>query len=96
MRRLATLFAGLALCANAFALSLADLSQKDASGGLRDALSQGARIAVQQLGRPGGFSPHPTGLAPLIAQKTIKKAPGRYSNTVLREQGPHPRLHIPQ
>ena len=59
MRRLATLFAGLALCANAFALSLADLSQKDASGGLRDALSQGARIAVQQLGRPGGFSDDP-------------------------------------
>lgn len=59
MRRLATLFAGLALCAHAFALSLADLSQKDASGGLRDALSQGARIAVQQLGRPGGFSDDP-------------------------------------
>jgi len=56
MRRLATLFAGLALCANAFALSLADLSQQDASGGLKDALTQGAQIAVKQLGKPGGFS----------------------------------------
>ena len=59
MRRLATLFAGLALCANAFALSLADLSQQDASGGLKDALSQGAKIAVQQLSRPGGFNDDP-------------------------------------
>ncbi|HYQ37714.1 MAG TPA: DUF4197 domain-containing protein [Pseudomonas sp.] len=59
MRRLATLFAGLALCANALALSLSDLSQQDASGGLKDALSQGAKIAVQQLGQPGGFNDNP-------------------------------------
>ena len=56
MLRLNTLAAGLLLSAGAFALSLADLTQSDASGGLKDALSQGAQIAVKQLGKPGGFS----------------------------------------
>lgn len=56
MLRFTTLAAGLLLSANALALSLADLSQSDASGGLKDALTQGAQIAVKQLGRPGGFS----------------------------------------
>ncbi len=59
MLRLTTLLAGLVLSFNAFALSIADLSQGDASGGLKDALSQGAKIAVQQLGKPGGFSNDP-------------------------------------
>lgn len=59
MRRIAPLLAGLLLSANAFALSLADLSQQDASGGLKDALSQGAQLAVQQLGQPGGFGDDP-------------------------------------
>lgn len=59
MRRLSALLAGLALSANALAFSLADLSQQDASGGLKDALSQGAQIAVQQLGKPGGFNNDP-------------------------------------
>ncbi len=56
MLRLSALAAGLLLCTNAFALSLADLSQTDASSGLKDALTQGAQIAVKQLGKPGGFS----------------------------------------
>ena len=56
MLRLTTLAAGLLLSASAFALSLSDLTQSDASGGLKDALTQGAQIAVQQLGKPGGFS----------------------------------------
>ncbi|MDG1581464.1 DUF4197 domain-containing protein [Pseudomonas sp. GOM6] len=56
MLRLTTLTAGLLLSASAFALSLADLTQSDASGGLKDALTQGAQIAVKQLGQPGGFS----------------------------------------
>ncbi|MBC9249676.1 hypothetical protein A9179_05250 [Pseudomonas alcaligenes] len=56
MLRLTTLAAGLLLSASAFALSLSDLSQSDASGGLKDALTQGAQIAVKQLGKPGGFS----------------------------------------
>lgn len=59
MLRLTTLVAGLALSASAFALSLADLTQSDASGGLKDALIQGAQVAVRQLGAPGGFSDNP-------------------------------------
>lgn len=59
MFRLTTLVAGLALSASAFALSLSDLSQQDASGGLKDALTQGAKVAVQQLSKPGGFSENP-------------------------------------
>ncbi|WP_349572845.1 DUF4197 domain-containing protein [Azotobacter salinestris] len=59
MRRIAPLLAGLLLSANVFALSLADLTQQDANGGLKDALGQGAQLAVQQLGRPGGFSDDP-------------------------------------
>jgi hypothetical protein len=50
------LCAGLLLSASAFALSLGDLSQSDATGGLKDALTQGAQVAVKQLGAPGGFS----------------------------------------
>lgn len=59
MLRIATFAAGLLLSAGAFALSLSDLTQSDASAGLKDALSQGAKVAVQQLGRPGGFSSDP-------------------------------------
>ncbi|MCY1289586.1 hypothetical protein D9M68_361690 [compost metagenome] len=59
MSRLLLLCSALALSANALALSLADLSQTDASGGLKDALTQGAKVAVQQLGKPGGFSNNP-------------------------------------
>jgi hypothetical protein len=59
MLRTLTLAAGLALSSSVFALSLADLSQSDASGGLKDALTQGAKVAVQQLGKPGGFSNNP-------------------------------------
>jgi hypothetical protein len=59
MLRMISLAAGLALSTSAFALSLADLTQSDASGGLKDALTQGAKVAVQQLGKPGGFSNNP-------------------------------------
>lgn len=57
--RITGLCAGLLICANAMALSLGDLSQKDATGGLKDALTQGAQVAVKQLGTPGGFSNNP-------------------------------------
>ncbi|WP_028696756.1 DUF4197 domain-containing protein [Pseudomonas cremoricolorata] len=57
--RLTTLCAGLLLSASALALSLGDLSQNDAAGGLKDALTQGAQIAVKQLGTPGGFNDNP-------------------------------------
>jgi hypothetical protein len=59
MLRTIVFTASLALSASALALSLADLSQGDASGGLKDALSQGAKVAVQRLGKPGGFSNNP-------------------------------------
>ena len=57
--RFTTLCAGLLLSASALALSLADLTQKDATGGLKDALAQGAQVAVKQLGTAGGFSNNP-------------------------------------
>ncbi|AAY90446.1 DUF4197 domain-containing protein [Pseudomonas protegens] len=57
--RFTSLCAGLLISASALALSLSDLSQGDASGGLKDALTQGAQIAVKQLGTPGGFSNNP-------------------------------------
>ncbi len=57
--RFTTLCAGLLLSASALALSLGDLSQKDATGGLKDALTQGAQLAVKQLSTPGGFSNNP-------------------------------------
>jgi hypothetical protein len=59
MLRIISLAAGLALSTSAMALSLSDLTQGDASGGLKDALTQGAQVAVQQLGKPGGFSNNP-------------------------------------
>lgn len=58
-RRLAGFCASLLISANALAISFSDLSQKDATGGLKDALTQGAQIAVKQLGTPGGFSNNP-------------------------------------
>ncbi|MCO7631804.1 DUF4197 domain-containing protein [Pseudomonas guariconensis] len=57
--RLTTLCAGLLLSASALALSLGDLTQKDATGGLKDALTQGTQIAVKQLSTPGGFNDNP-------------------------------------
>jgi hypothetical protein len=59
MLRLTSLLTGLALSANCLAFSLTDLSQQDASTGLKDALSQGSKVAIAQLGKPGGFSADP-------------------------------------
>ena len=59
MLRFPVLLAGALLSFNAFALSLSDLSQSDATGGLKDALTQGAQVAVKQLSQPGGFSNDP-------------------------------------
>ncbi|MGE0810749.1 MAG: DUF4197 domain-containing protein [Immundisolibacter sp.] len=55
MRTLLTLLAACLLATAAQAVSLADLSAGDASGGLKDALTQGAGKAVGLLGRPDGF-----------------------------------------
>jgi hypothetical protein len=74
----AGLCAGLLISANVMALSLSSLSQGDASGGLKDALTQGAQVAVRQLGTPGGFSNNPEVRIELPgklgkAAKTLKK-----------------------
>lgn len=45
----------LALGAPAMAAGVADLSNKDASSGIREALVKGAETAVSQLGKPNGF-----------------------------------------
>lgn len=51
-----TAFAALGIAArDARALSLADLSNRDAAAGLKAALEQGATVAVQLLGKTDGF-----------------------------------------
>jgi len=63
--RLLVLVAALVLSAPAFALSLADLTKKDAGAGLKAALSQGVDRAVGQLGTAGGFLGNPDVEIPL-------------------------------
>jgi hypothetical protein len=48
-----------------FALSLGDISNKDAVGGLKEALSQGATKAVASLGKQDGFLGNPKVKIPL-------------------------------
>ncbi len=55
MRTLVAIAVMLFAATAAHALSLSDLTEKDASGGLKEALTQGAGKAVEQLGRPDGF-----------------------------------------
>jgi len=64
MRILVFLFATF-LAIQAHALSLADISNKDASGGLKEALTQGAGKAVAQLGQADGFLGNPKVKIPL-------------------------------
>jgi hypothetical protein len=59
------LLAGAWLAANALALSLTDLSNQDASGGLKEALTQGAGKAVALLGKTDGFLGNPKVKIPL-------------------------------
>ena len=65
MRFVLSLIAGLLLTASAHALSLADISGRDASGGLKEALTQGAGKAVDLLGRQDGFLGNPKVKIPL-------------------------------
>ena len=53
--RSATLLAFCFSAASAFALSLSDISNQDASGGLRAALEKGSAAAVAKLGTENGF-----------------------------------------
>ena len=65
MKTLSAFFASLLFATAAQALSLADLSNKDATGGLKEALTQGAGKAVDQLGRTDGFLGNPKVKIPL-------------------------------
>ena len=62
------------MTAPAFALSLGDISNKDAVGGLKQALSQGATKAVATLGKPDGFLGNPKVRIPL--PDSLQKAEG--------------------
>jgi len=53
--RIAGFLCAALFAAQALAGGLADLSNKDAAGGLREALTRGAEAAVSQLGRRDGF-----------------------------------------
>jgi hypothetical protein len=59
---------GLAFCllaASASALGIADISNQDATKGIKGALDQGAASAVSKLGVPGGFLNNPKVKIPL-------------------------------
>lgn len=49
----------------AWALSLSDLTDKDAASGVRAALEKGAQAAIALLGQPGGFLDNPKVRIPL-------------------------------
>ncbi|MBI4754789.1 MAG: DUF4197 domain-containing protein [Betaproteobacteria bacterium] len=65
MSRILGFFALLVICAPAWALGLGDISNQEASGGLREALTQGAGRAVSALGRSDGFLGNPKVRIPL-------------------------------
>ena len=69
-RRAVLLRAGVLLATSgvalpSYALSLADLSNADASSGIKAALTQGAQVAIAQLGQQGGFFNNPQLRIPL-------------------------------
>lgn len=72
--RLIALIAGLALSLPALSLSLADISGRDAGGGLKEALTQGAGKAVDLLGRTDGFLGNPKVKIPL--PENVQKVEG--------------------
>ena len=55
MRMILGLLVGLIVSVPSFALGLEDLSNRDAVSGLKDALSQGAAVAIGKLGVENGF-----------------------------------------
>jgi hypothetical protein len=72
MRALISVIAALLFASAAHALSLADLTNKDAAGGLKEALTQGAGKAVQELGKTDGFLGNPQVKIPL--PENLRKA----------------------
>ncbi|WP_287366804.1 DUF4197 domain-containing protein [Thauera sp.] len=65
MRAILRAIAILLVSAPAWALDLGSLSNADAAGGLKEALTQGAGRAVELLGRDGGFLKNPKVKIPL-------------------------------
>lgn len=65
MRAILALLISLCISTSAWAFSLGDLSNKDASGGLKEALTQGATMAVASLGKTDGFLGNPKVKIPL-------------------------------
>jgi hypothetical protein len=65
MRAIFRAIAILLVSAPAWALDLGSLSNADAAGGLKEALTQGAGRAVELLGRDGGFLKNPKVKIPL-------------------------------
>jgi hypothetical protein len=65
MRALPSLLLTLLAIPVAFAASLADLTDKEAGGGLKEALTQGASVAVAKLGAADGFLGNPKVKIPL-------------------------------
>jgi len=74
MRIAVAWLAGLLLAGAAHALTLADISGKDAGGGLKEALTQGAGKAVDLLGRQDGFLGNPKVKIPL--PESVQKVEG--------------------
>ena len=64
-RMTSALLLGCLVVGSAFGLGLADLSNQDASRGIKGALSEGADSAISKLGMPGGFSNNPKVKIPL-------------------------------
>jgi hypothetical protein len=65
VRAISTLLISLCAVPIAFAASLAGLTDKEAGGGLREALTQGASVAVTKLGSTDGFLGNPKVKIPL-------------------------------
>lgn len=72
MRKLLSIAILVAFSTSALALGLSDISNQDATGGLKDALIQGAGSAVGKLGVVDGFLKNPKVKIPL--PETLKKA----------------------
>ena len=72
--RFTSLCAGLLISASALALSLSDLSQGDASGGLKDALTQGAQMNAGALATELGLSGWPAEAEEAIIKRDAELA----------------------
>jgi hypothetical protein len=78
LQRLTALAAALLFSVSANALDLNSLSNKDAVGGLKEALTQGAGTAVGMLGKSDGFLGNPKVKIPL--PENLHKAEGLVRN----------------